>query len=293
MRARRRAGAAQPDAPVRHPAHPERRRAAARRRARPRDLRHPRPVPEGAHELAAHRASWAGSMRSSRRSRGSPASTRTRPCRASARLVYFDTPATAAGNPNPNGDTNPNTMTTSNFLSGHHRPRADDGLQPDARSPTPTARSSTSASCSTFADTDPRRATRGSSSRSRSSGSSRTSSRSRRRSTTTGSRSSSSTSSTRSTCTGPTRRSRRPSATRRCRRPSARWCSQDGAVTYEPLLADVLTNTDLFQTLHDTVPDHRGDHGRSTATRTDPGDAARARRRARSTASRCSRRRCA
>jgi hypothetical protein len=35
---------------------------------------------------------------------------------------------------------------------------------------------------------------------------------------------------------------------------SARWCSQDGAVTYEPLLADVLTNTDLFQTLHDTVP---------------------------------------
>jgi hypothetical protein len=35
---------------------------------------------------------------------------------------------------------------------------------------------------------------------------------------------------------------------------SARWCSQDGAVTYEPLLADVLTNTDLFQALHDTVP---------------------------------------
>ncbi|HEY3817906.1 MAG TPA: hypothetical protein VGL81_12080 [Polyangiaceae bacterium] len=35
---------------------------------------------------------------------------------------------------------------------------------------------------------------------------------------------------------------------------NARWCSQDGAVTYEPLLADVLTNTDLFQTLHDTVP---------------------------------------
>jgi hypothetical protein len=34
----------------------------------------------------------------------------------------------------------------------------------------------------------------------------------------------------------------------------ARWCSQDGAVTYEPLLADVLTNTDLFQALHDTVP---------------------------------------
>ncbi|HEY1693917.1 MAG TPA: hypothetical protein VGG39_17240 [Polyangiaceae bacterium] len=37
-------------------------------------------------------------------------------------------------------------------------------------------------------------------------------------------------------------------------RTDARWCSQDGAVTYEPLLADVLTNTDLFQTLHDTVP---------------------------------------
>jgi hypothetical protein len=32
-----------------------------------------------------------------------------------------------------------------------------------------------------------------------------------------------------------------------------RWCSQDGAVTYEPLLADVLTQTDLFATLHDTV----------------------------------------
>jgi hypothetical protein len=32
-----------------------------------------------------------------------------------------------------------------------------------------------------------------------------------------------------------------------------RWCSQDGAVTYEPLLADVLTNTDLFATLHDTA----------------------------------------
>ena len=37
-------------------------------------------------------------------------------------------------------------------------------------------------------------------------------------------------------------------------RSSARWCSQDGAVTYEPLLSDVLTNTDLFQTLHDIVP---------------------------------------
>ena len=37
-------------------------------------------------------------------------------------------------------------------------------------------------------------------------------------------------------------------------RTNARWCSQDGAVTYEPLLADVLTNTDLLQTLHDIVP---------------------------------------
>jgi hypothetical protein len=35
---------------------------------------------------------------------------------------------------------------------------------------------------------------------------------------------------------------------------SALWCSQDGAVTYEPLLVDVLTNTDVLQTLHDTVP---------------------------------------
>jgi hypothetical protein len=35
---------------------------------------------------------------------------------------------------------------------------------------------------------------------------------------------------------------------------SALWCSQDGAVTYEPLLVDILTNTDLLQTLHDTVP---------------------------------------
>jgi len=35
---------------------------------------------------------------------------------------------------------------------------------------------------------------------------------------------------------------------------NARWCSQDGAVSYEPLLADILTNTDLFQALHDTVP---------------------------------------
>ena len=31
-------------------------------------------------------------------------------------------------------------------------------------------------------------------------------------------------------------------------------CTKDGAVSYEPLLADVMTNTDLFQALHDTVP---------------------------------------
>jgi hypothetical protein len=37
-------------------------------------------------------------------------------------------------------------------------------------------------------------------------------------------------------------------------RTNARWCSQDGAVTYEPLLADVMTNTDVLQALHDTVP---------------------------------------
>jgi hypothetical protein len=37
-------------------------------------------------------------------------------------------------------------------------------------------------------------------------------------------------------------------------RTDARWCSQDGAVTYEPLLVDILTKTDLFQALHDTVP---------------------------------------
>ncbi|HTQ41710.1 MAG TPA: hypothetical protein VMI75_03060 [Polyangiaceae bacterium] len=37
-------------------------------------------------------------------------------------------------------------------------------------------------------------------------------------------------------------------------RANARWCSQDGAVTYEPLLADVMTNTDVMQVLHDTVP---------------------------------------
>jgi hypothetical protein len=33
-----------------------------------------------------------------------------------------------------------------------------------------------------------------------------------------------------------------------------RWCSQDGAVSYEPLLYDVLTSTDLLQSLHDTLP---------------------------------------
>jgi hypothetical protein len=37
-------------------------------------------------------------------------------------------------------------------------------------------------------------------------------------------------------------------------RTNSRWCSQDGAVTYEPLLADVFTNTDLLQALHDIVP---------------------------------------
>lgn len=37
-------------------------------------------------------------------------------------------------------------------------------------------------------------------------------------------------------------------------RSNARWCSQDGAVSYEPLLVDVLTNTDVMQALHDTVP---------------------------------------
>jgi hypothetical protein len=34
----------------------------------------------------------------------------------------------------------------------------------------------------------------------------------------------------------------------------SRWCSQDGVVTYEPLLADIMTKTDLFTALHDTVP---------------------------------------
>ncbi len=35
-------------------------------------------------------------------------------------------------------------------------------------------------------------------------------------------------------------------------RDNARWCSQDGAVSYEPLLAEALGKTDLFQTLHDS-----------------------------------------
>jgi hypothetical protein len=34
---------------------------------------------------------------------------------------------------------------------------------------------------------------------------------------------------------------------------NARWCSQDGTSTYEPLLIEALS-TDLFQVLHDTVP---------------------------------------
>jgi hypothetical protein len=34
---------------------------------------------------------------------------------------------------------------------------------------------------------------------------------------------------------------------------SARWCSRDGVVRYEPLLADILVNTDVLQTLHDVV----------------------------------------
>jgi hypothetical protein len=36
-------------------------------------------------------------------------------------------------------------------------------------------------------------------------------------------------------------------------RKDARWCTQDGAVTYEPLLAEAL-GTQLFQVLHDAVP---------------------------------------
>jgi hypothetical protein len=35
-------------------------------------------------------------------------------------------------------------------------------------------------------------------------------------------------------------------------RTDARWCSQDGVVSYEPLLAEALGKTDLFQTLHDS-----------------------------------------
>jgi hypothetical protein len=33
------------------------------------------------------------------------------------------------------------------------------------------------------------------------------------------------------------------------------WCGQDGAVTYEPLVAEILGKTDLFQTLHDGAKD--------------------------------------
>lgn len=37
-------------------------------------------------------------------------------------------------------------------------------------------------------------------------------------------------------------------------RTDARWCSQDGAVSYEALFTDIFTKTDLFQALADTVP---------------------------------------
>ena len=37
-------------------------------------------------------------------------------------------------------------------------------------------------------------------------------------------------------------------------RSNARWCSQDGASSYEPLLVDVLRKTDLFKALQDTIP---------------------------------------
>lgn len=36
-------------------------------------------------------------------------------------------------------------------------------------------------------------------------------------------------------------------------RSDARWCSQDGAVSYEPLLAEAITKADLFPALHDSV----------------------------------------
>ena len=75
--------ASEPDAPVRHPAHPERGRTAPRRRPRPRDLRYPRSVPQGADELAHDQPRR-------RRGRVSPDavgdrrdSTRSRRCRAS------------------------------------------------------------------------------------------------------------------------------------------------------------------------------------------------------------------
>ena len=38
------------------------------------------------------------------------------------------------------------------------------------------------------------------------------------------------------------------------RKTDSRWCSQDGAVSYEPLFVDIFRKTDLFQALHDTVP---------------------------------------
>jgi hypothetical protein len=169
------------------------------------------------------------------------------------RLVYFETPFSGLpGNPNPNGDTNPNTMTTSNFLSGiidpvpttvcNLTPFTDtDGTVLNLRS------------CSTFADTI----------RGRDPG-----------------------------FIFPLEEfgfvqdvqplaaafdnhgqallfvdlfdrldvhwadAQEPTTECDPTLPptNARWCSQDGTVTYEPLLADVLTNTDLFQTLHDTVP---------------------------------------
>lgn len=37
-------------------------------------------------------------------------------------------------------------------------------------------------------------------------------------------------------------------------RSDARWCSQDGASSYEPLLVEVFRKTDLFQALQDTLP---------------------------------------
>jgi hypothetical protein len=39
---------------------------------------------------------------------------------------------------------------------------------------------------------------------------------------------------------------------------NAKWCPQDGAVSYEPLLAEALGKTDLFQTLHDSSKELAG-----------------------------------